>query len=89
MAHPNYTAEEIGRRGQVLYEQTLRDRVEAGNEGKFLVLDIESGEYEIDEDDLTASRRLEARQPGAVIYGVRIGHPAAYRLGGHFALRTP
>ncbi len=89
MMHPSHTAEEIGRRGQALYERTIRDKVEAENKGKFLVLDIDTGEYEIDEDDLTASKRLLARKPGAVLYGVRIGYPAAYRLGGRFTAGTP
>jgi hypothetical protein len=55
--------------------------VEAGNIGKFLVLDIESGDYEIDDEDEKASRRILARHPEGVLYGLRIGFAAAYRLG--------
>jgi hypothetical protein len=84
-----FTAEEIGRRGQALYEQELRSQVEAEHKGKFLILDIDSGDYEIDADDLTASKRLLARKPSALLYGVRIGSTTAYRLGGGFKRGTP
>lgn len=85
MSSRTLTKEEIARRGQELYEQHLRATVEAGNEGKFLVLDLNTGAYEID-DDLTASERLLTRHPDAEIYGVRIGYPTAYRLGGRCTL---
>ena len=72
---------EMGRRGQALYDQTIRAQVEAENRGKFLILDVNSGDYEIDAEDLIASKRLLARRPDAALYGVRVGHRAAYRLG--------
>ena len=73
---------EIGRRGQALYDQTIRAQVEGENRGKFLILDVNTGEYEIDAEDLVASERLLARRADAVLFGVRIGFPTAYRLGG-------
>jgi hypothetical protein len=89
MPYPGYTTDEVGRRGRELYEQQLRARVEPAHAGQFLVLDIQTGDYEIAGDDLTASDRLLARKPQAVLYGVRIGSPAAYRLGGHFLPEEP
>jgi hypothetical protein len=74
--------QEIGQRGQALYDQTIRAQVEAENRGKFLILDVNTGDYEIDAEDLNASERLLARRPDAVLFGVRIGYRAAYRLGG-------
>ena len=76
------TAQEIGQRGKAIYEQQIRPHVEAANKGRFLVVDINTGEYEIAEDDLTASNRAIAKNPDAVLYGVRIGYPTAYRFGG-------
>ncbi|MCW3096620.1 MAG: hypothetical protein JWL77_2238 [Chthonomonadaceae bacterium] len=81
MPYAGYSTEEVGKRGQEIYERVLRTQVESQHQGEFLVLDILSGAYEIDRDDLTASDRLLARKPDAVLYGLRIGYPAAYRLG--------
>jgi len=58
---------------------------EPGNRGKFIVIDIETGDYEVDDDDLKATKRVLARRPEAVLYGLRIGYPTAYTLGGHVA----
>jgi hypothetical protein len=86
MPYPQYTAEEVAARGEAIYEQQLRANVEAEHKGKFVVIDIETGEYELDADDLAATKRALAKRPEAVLYGLRIGYPAAYRLGGCFAV---
>ncbi len=86
MPYAKYSPEEVATRGEAVYEQQIRAKVEAENKGKFLVVDIETGEYEIDEDDLSATKRALAKRPEAVLYGLRIGHPTAYRLGGHFTV---
>jgi hypothetical protein len=63
--------------------------VEAGNNGKFVVIDVESGDYEIDRDDLAATKRLLSKRPVAALYGLRVGCPTAYTLGGHAAPESP
>lgn len=78
---PRYSKEEFARRGQDIYDRTIRPRVESGNAGKFVAIDIETGAYEIDTDDYTATERLLARTPDAQIWLLRVGHRAAYRMG--------
>lgn len=74
-------ADEIARRWQALYESRIRPDVERDHFGKFLVLDIDSGEYEIDADHLAASDRAAAKHPDAPLYAIRIGYRAAGRIG--------
>jgi hypothetical protein len=74
--------EEFARRGDALYESKIRPLVEAGNKGKFVVIDIETGEYEVDEDELKASDRLLERVPNAQVWLVRVGSRYARRFGG-------
>jgi hypothetical protein len=84
MPHPTLTAKEIARRGEAIYQRDLRARLETEeNRGKFLIIDIATGDYEIDREDLAATERLLARNPHTVTYGLRIGYEAAYELGGH------
>jgi hypothetical protein len=80
MPHVKYSAKEVESRGEAIYSR-VRGEVEPGNAGKFFVVDVESGDYEVETDDLEATTRLLARRPHAILYGLRIGHPAAYRLG--------
>ena len=89
MSHPRYTSEEIARRGQALYEERLRAEVDARDRGKFLVLDIETGEHEIDVDELAALQRAKRKNPDAVLYILRVGYPAAYRIGRSFGRPRP
>ena len=47
------------------------------------VVDVESSDYEVADEDLEASERLLERRPEAKLYGLRIGEKAAYRIGGY------
>jgi hypothetical protein len=73
--------EEHARRGDELYEQQVRPLVEEGNRGRIVVIDIETGAFEVAEDGLTAVNRLYARYPDAQPWAVRIGYPSVHRLG--------
>ena len=81
MPHPRYTAAQIVQHGQTLYNQKIGPQVESGNTGKVLVIDIETGDYELDTDDVAASHRLQAKHPGAALYAMRVGSPAFGRIG--------
>ena len=74
-------SDEIIDRGIRFYEENIRPKIEAENRGKFLVINVESGEYEIDVDDVAAARRAKNRFPGAPLFSMRVGSPVAYRLG--------
>lgn len=83
MPHPRFSGEEIARRGEELYESSLRTQVETpDNIGKIISIDIETGDYAIDSDPLVTGRRLQERHPDAAIYGKRIGYNAVYAIGG-------
>ena len=51
MPYTNYTSREVESRGEAIYVQQIRDKVNPKYKGKFLVIDIETGEYEINADD--------------------------------------
>jgi hypothetical protein len=90
MPHPRVPSEVIDQRGQELYEERIREQVETEeNIGKILAIDVETGDYEIADDPLTAGRRLLARHPGAAIFALRIGYNAVYALGGSLTRTAP
>jgi hypothetical protein len=83
MPHPRLSGEEVQRLGEQLYEQRLRPQLEIpGNLGKVAVIDVETGEYEVDSDEVAAVRRALARHPGAALWALRIGFNAVHSLGG-------
>jgi len=81
MEHPRYSTKEIATRGREIYEKQLRQQLEPGNNGKYLVIDIETGEYEIDDDGDAASLRARKKNPDGVRYGMRVGYRAWGRIG--------
>jgi hypothetical protein len=78
---PLYSKEEFARRGDEIYESQIRHQVEAGNHGKFVAIDIETGAFEVGDDTLTASGKLLEKCPDAQTWVVRIGHRAVHRFG--------
>ncbi len=83
MPYPKLSGEEITRRGKELYRNSIRAQVEtAENIGKIISINVETGEYEIDDDLVVTSRRLQAKQADAAIWAERIGYNAVYAVGG-------
>ena len=83
MAHPRFSGEEVKRRAEEIYERKLRQQLETDeNIGKVLVIDIETGDYEMDTDEIAATHRALAKHPGAALWALRIGYDAMHALGG-------
>ena len=74
---PHYSKDEFARRGDRIYEQDIQPHLTPEDEGKFVLVDIETEAYEIDEDELAASYRLLARFPTAQVWMARVGLRAA------------
>lgn len=89
MPHPRIPSKIISSRGKEWYETEIRQKVETEeNIGKQIVIDIETGEYEIDESGLEASLRMLKKKPEAALYGARIGYDAVYAIGGTLTRTT-
>jgi hypothetical protein len=78
---PRRTLDELARLGATIFEQQIRPLLRPEDDGKFVAVDIESGDYEMDEDDYAAVARLRSRKPAAEIWLMRAGHPATCRIG--------
>lgn len=74
MGQPRYSREEVAARGRAIYEERIRTQVEPEHNGKFVVIDIETGEYELDADDVAAMKRAAQKHPAESLYGMRVGH---------------
>jgi hypothetical protein len=77
-----YRKEEFAKRGDAIYERDILPKLAAQDVGKFLAIDIETGEYAIAADEMKAGDKLLARVPEAQIWMVRIGYAATHSFGG-------
>ena len=81
----SYPEDEVVQRGHALYEQKIRAAVDkAENKGKMLVINIETGAWEMDADDVVAAKRAKEHFGDALLFSMRIGYSVAYRIGGGF-----
>jgi hypothetical protein len=77
------SSEEVAKRANQLYDSKIRQMVEtAENIGKMVIIDVETGDYEVDGDGLQAAHNLYAKHPYARLFGIRIGYNVAAALGG-------
>ena len=65
--------------GKSVYERKVHPTLNGAAEpvGCFLSVDLDTEDWELDEDHLKAALRLRARRPDADVFTVRIGYPAA------------
>ena len=81
MAYTDYTPQQASEIGEALYERDLRASLEPGNIGKYIVINIENGEYEVGDNDMEFSHNLHDRQPMAALYCIRIGYRSMSKIG--------
>lgn len=79
---PRYSLEESERRGTELYETKIRPLVYDGNVGRFLCIDIESGDYAVADERYDAAMVLIDKNADAQIWCLKIGYVAASGFGG-------
>ena len=77
-AVPRRSPEETAKIGQDIYERRVRPLLTPEDDGKYVAIDIVTGEYEIDDIDWNAIERLIARRRGTEIWVARINKP--YRM---------
>ena len=66
--------------GKSVYERKVRPTLNGVAEpvGYFLSVDLETEDWELDENHAKAALRLLDRRPDADVYTFRVGYPAAY-----------
>ncbi len=75
-----HNPDELGRLGSELFVRRVHPVLHPEDDGKYVAIDVSSGEFEIDEDDYTAVARLRKRQPEADIWLERAGQPTAHQI---------
>ncbi len=63
--------EEQKKRGEEIYNAQIRHLIADADADKFVMVDVLSGDYEVDESSTKAGLILRERRPDAVIHGMR------------------
>jgi ribosome biogenesis protein Nip4 len=86
-----YERGEITRRGNELFERTIREELPAdASPHAFVAIDIATGDYEVGESGMAAADHLEEREPDARgrIFVRRVGSKSAYHFSGRLRLEN-
>lgn len=67
--------------GDRIYEREVLPHIGPDDMGKFVVIDVTTGAYELDSDEVIASDRLFTRYPEAQAWLRRVGYRYAHRFG--------
>jgi hypothetical protein len=79
--------DELAESGQRFYDERLRALLEPDHEGEFVAIEPETERYFLGPTGLAALRAGRQDLPDKLFYLLRVGHDAAYRLGGYGARR--
>ncbi len=77
---------DVGAIGRAIYrDKILKGLDETADKGKLVVIDVNSGDYEIADgvfpgDDLAVEERMRSRHPDAVTWAERVGYTAVYSM---------
>ena len=80
MTIPAHDHEQRKARGKKIYETKIKPLVEPQEKGKYVVIDVITGDYAIGRDWAYTTEELRNRRPDAVTYSVRVGHEAVVRM---------
>lgn len=82
VAKRRYPKEEIARRGEEIFKEKIKSKLKGRDSQDYVLIDIETEDYEIDADHWAALLRLRERNPDAQIWARRVGSRHIHHFGG-------
>lgn len=72
----------VSEAAKTLYEHELKDRLEVAYRGKFVAIEPMSREFFLGDTFIAAALAAREAFPGRTSFVLRIGHDAAFHIGG-------
>ena len=89
MASEKQQSSEFADRAHAIYDAELRQKLEPHEHGRYLALEVETGDYETADSFGEANDKLRERHPPPTLFFTfRIGYPSAIKFGG-WSFRKP
>ena len=74
------TPDQIANRGEEIYQQKLKTKYEPEHVGKFLAIEIESGEEFLGESLEEVFEKAKVKFPARLFHFIKIGFPGVYSM---------
>lgn len=75
------TPQQVSEKGQQIYNEKLKSELEPDNRGKFLVIEVESGEFFLGDTIIEALQKAKDKYPTKLFHTVRIGYEGIFKMG--------
>jgi len=75
-----YTRAEVARLGDELFDRVVAPGTTPDQDRLFVAIDVESGDFEIAADELSAAHRVLDRNPSAQLWLRRVGAPYLHQF---------
>lgn len=85
---PQHSKEEFARLGDEIYKRDIYPQLQPDSQGKIVAIDITTGAWEIDNDEISACNRIEERYPNAQVWIVKVGYGYVRRFGVSHSQKT-
>ena len=71
---------DVGRLGRDLYARVVRPQLQPDDDNKYVAINVDTGEFEVDASDIEAVLRLHSRRAGSRVWLERAGWPSACKI---------
>ncbi len=75
-----HSLEDLATLGKDVFDRLVTPQLRPEDDGKFVALDVDTGDFEIDADDYSAVMRLKTRSPDAETWLIQVGQPATCKM---------
>jgi hypothetical protein len=72
---------DIEERGEQIFVKDIQDRVKNEDPRNYVLIDVDSGDFEVDRDEELAAKRLRVRRPAGRVWMRRVGSRVSRRFG--------
>lgn len=77
------TPEQIAEKGQKIYNEKLKTTLEASQKGKFVAVEVETGEHFISDTLLGALQEARTKYPNKLFHTIKIGSEGVFKMGSY------
>lgn len=75
------TPDQVAAKGEEIYQEKLKTMLEPSNNGKFVAIEVVSGEHFVGSTILEAVALARKKYPNRLLHTIKVGYEGVYKLG--------
>ena len=75
--------EQVAEKGEKVYQEQLKKKLEPKFKGRFVAIEVNSGEYFMGDSLLQSLQKARAKYPDRLFHTIRIGYEGVFKMGSY------